>query len=393
MSKALLLGGSVRQVVFGLGAALLFILAIEFAQMGFGGFGFFGWDGFSFGWHGASVTERNGQLSVTVRDQGCYLKAQGRGEIQVNDTEDQITGVSEGGFFALKETGCGPDLEIEAQPGAAVTVKLDGQLAPDDPKTRERVHQSLLRMWQLAGWQAETRAQRLLQKGGVEKVLAEAEVVRSDTSQSVYLLAVFGTPSLSEPQIDRAWAVANSITSDYELSQLVQKAPPTALHVRPALLDTLSSLSSDYEMREALQYVVQSHPLENAEWAGLFRVALQLSSDYETREFLRMVADHLPSGQTPPTELDEVLASISSDYEQRQALEAFFVKPMDRELLTRLLRIATESISSDYELRQLLETMAANQQAHQPWPQEVDRAIDAIASRDDRDAARTALSR
>src|SRR5262245_46294956 len=135
MNKALV-GGSVRQVVFGLGAALLFVLAIEAAQLGMGGFGFFGWDGFNFGWHGASITERNGRLSVVVRDQGCKLKVKSHGEISLNDAEDEIVAVSPNGYFELEEEGCGPDLELEAKPGPQVTVKIDGKPAAYDAATR-----------------------------------------------------------------------------------------------------------------------------------------------------------------------------------------------------------------------------------------------------------------
>lgn len=393
MSQSII-AGSLRQIVLGLGGALLFILAIEAAQLGTGGFGFFGWDGHSFGFHGASISEEDGKLSMVVRDQGCTVKVKSEGEVELNEAEDAIARVAAGGFFHLTEDGCGPDLELDARPGPVVKIEIDGKtVAADAAETRERVHQALLRVWRWSGWQAEERIARLEKRGGLAAVLDETAQIATDHGQRVYLGHLLGREGLDDATVARIWQIASQdLGGDYELSQLVLNARPANLR-GAELLRALESIGSDYEMQQALDHIV-AHTKPDAEMlAGLLRVAQDISSDYEQSQFLIRVAGSGVLGAQPPGELDRVLRSISSDYEQRQAIEAFLKNPgLDRDFLTRLLEVATAGISSDYELRQLLETMTRHQERGQGWPAAADRAVDSIGARHERDQARAVLA-
>lgn len=400
MSKAIL-GGSVRQVVFGLGAALLFIVAIEAAQLGMGGFGFLGWDGSSFGWHGASITEKDGKLSVTVRDEGCTLKVKSRGEITVNEAEDEIVAMSRDGHFQLDERGCGPDLELEALPGQQtagprVTVKIDGKTAAYDAATRERVHQSLLRVWRWSGWQAKDRLARLEKRGGLEAVLNEAAEIRTDYGQAIYLSHLLARPNLDDATVNRIWrTAAEGISGDYEMSRLVIEADPANLRGRPELKGALATISSDYELGQALEHVLEHASPDEATLRALLEASREISADYEQSQFLQKVAKLQKIGSAPPAELDAALRTISADYEQSQTIQAFLESPgLDRDFIERLIDVAADGISADYELGQVLESLAEHQQrGAEGWPPAVDRAIDSISSRYERDEARQALNR
>lgn len=398
-----ILGGSLRQVVLGLSAALLFIAAVEAVQLGTGGFGFFGWDGNDFGWHGTSIRNHNGNLSIVVRDQGCKIELKSRGEIGVNDAEDEIVSVSRGGFLKLEERGCGPSFQLEAEPGtgtgagAAVQVTIDGKPAALDAAGKERLHATLLKAYRSTGWQAEERAARLLRLGGVDELLRETEAIQNDYGQQQYLAFLLAQPNLPENVYGQAWrTAADGLSGDFEMHQLVKDAPPAALRA-PELFLALETISSDYEMQQALEAALQALPAGEAgtaQLAGLLGVSVDISSDYELGQFLEKVADKVNVDHPLPLQLDDALRTINSDYEQTQALNAFLEKPgMHRELLSRLVSVAADGISSDHEMASFLETVSQHQQRGDSWPPEVEQALDTLGSRHERDRARDALAR
>jgi hypothetical protein len=396
-----ILGGSLRQVVLGLSAALLFIVAVEAVQLGTGGFGFFGWDGNDFGWHGTSIRNHNGNLSIVVREQGCKLELKSRGEIGVNDAEDEIVSVSTGGFLELEERGCGPSFQLEAEPGtaagAAVQVKVDGKPAALDQAGKDRLHATLLKAYRATGWQADERAARLLRLGGVDGLLRETGEIQNDYGQQRYLAFLLAQPGLPEAVYGQAWrTAADGLSGDYEMSQLVKEAPPAALRA-PELFVALETISGDYEMQQALETALEALPAGeqgSTHLAGLLGVATEISSDYELGQFLEKVAAKVGVDQTLPPQLDDALRTISSDYEQTQALTAFLEKSgIHRDLLGRLVGVAAEGISSDHELANFLETVSKRQERGEGWPPEVEQALETLGSRHERERARDALAR
>ena len=84
MSKTLF-GGTTQQVILGLVAALMFIMAVEASQLGlgggFGGFGFFGWDDQGgLGWHAATyIDDDDGKIKVRVHQNGCRIQLEQQG--------------------------------------------------------------------------------------------------------------------------------------------------------------------------------------------------------------------------------------------------------------------------------------------------------------------------
>ena len=396
MGKSLF-GGTTQQIVMGLGAALIFIMAIEASQVGFGsGFGFFGInESGAIGWHGATLRQEDGLLRARVHEQGCKIRLEQRGEVTFTADERDFAAFGNGASFELEVRGCGDKFELEAQPGAApeapaVTVKLDDREAPWDDVARGRFHQALQLVFESTGYDAAGRADRIYARGGAAAVLETAGRMRTDAGQRAMLERLLGKEELAAEDAVRVWQLAGQkLQSDYELAQMIQKAPagPHAAdpRVKAALIEALRTISSDYELRRALDALLE-RGADAATLEGLLEVAAdKINSDYELAEFLTKVATVLPPGAPLPAPLDPALEKLASDHELRRTLDLFVQRPgLSRADLGRLLEVASRRLASDYEMAELLVEIARTQKSAEPWPPALQEAVAKIGSRHER---------
>lgn len=403
MAKTLF-GGATQQVFMGLVAALMFIMAIEASQFGFGGglHGFFGWDEKgSLGWHSASITEDDGRTRIRVREDGCKIELEQEGEVTFTGDERDFASLGPGARFELEVRGCGDKFELEASPGAAggsplIAAKVGGKDAAWDEQTRERFHKALQLVFETTGFDAAGRVERLYQQGGAAAVLAAAGKMQSDWAQRLFLQHLLGKESLTAAETVEVWKLAGrSLGSDHELAQMIQKAPERHSAdpaVKAAKIDALRSLGSDYELGRTLDFLLeQGADGENLD-EMLAVAASKLSSDHEQAEFLQAVAEHLPAGAPLPASLDAALGTLSSDYELRRALDPFVERQgLSRADLERLLQVAIRGITSDYEMAELLTSVAQHQKSAEPWPPAVEKAIGDLASDYEQKRAREAF--
>lgn len=398
-----LFGGTTQQVAMGLVAALMFIMAVEASQLGFGGgFGFFGWDDSgSLGWHSATITESDGVTKVRVHQRGCKIQLEQRGEIEFSEEENDFARLGPDASFEMEVRGCGDKLEVSAVPGVGapvVTARLAGGDAVWNEKTRSRFHDALLLVFDTTGYDAEGRVERLFRRGGAPAVLAAAEKISSDWAQRVYLAALLAKDGLSTDDTVKTWNVAGrSLGSDYELAQLISDAPERHLgepSVAAALVAALRSIDSDYELRRSMDSLLGRGAMATpGTLDDLLTVAsAKINSDYELAELLIALAEKLPAGAALPQHLDRAFDTVNSDYELRRALTAYAERPgLSRADLERLLQSASSGLSSDYELAEFLRAVANYQKGAEPWPPGLQKAIDGISSDHERQRAREAF--
>lgn len=402
MSKTLF-GGTTQQIVLGLLAALMFIMAVEASQIGFGGltgYGFFGWDdNGALGWHAAtSMTERDGTRRVRVHEKGCRVLLEDQGEVKFTDDERDFAALGAGAFFKMQVRGCGDKFAVEAKgggPAPVVSVEIDGDPAAWDETARGRFFDALQLVFERTGYDATGRVDRLFRRGGAAAVLEAVGRMASDSAQRTYLATLLGKNELTVAETVRVWQLAgDKLGSDYELAELILAAPArhaTEPEVRTELVRALHSLGSDYELRRTLEYLIER---DGAAYAGeLIAVAGdEMSSDYDMAEFLIQAAGRLPAGAPLPASLEGALDSVNSDYELRRTLMAFVELPgLSRDDLDRLLKVAAKEISNDYEMTELLIAVAQRQKSAEPWPPSVKEALAEIASDHDEQRAREAL--
>lgn len=396
-------GGTSQQIVLGLGAAVIFIMAIEASQAGFGGgFGFFGInESGAIGWHGASLRQEDGLVRARVHEQGCKIQLEQRGEVTFTADERDFAGFGSGASFEIEMRGCGDKFELTAQPGATpeapkVAVKIDGRDAPWDDTARGRFQQALQLVFESTGYDAAGRADRIYARGGADAVLETASRMRTDAGQRTMLEQLLGKEDLAAEDAVRVWQLAGKkLQSDYELAQMIQQASTrhaADLRVKAALVEALRTIASDYELRRTLDVLLE-RGVDPLTLDGLLDVAAQkLNSDYEMAEFLTKVATALPPATPLPARLDGALDTLASDHELRRTLDLFVQREgLARADLDRLLRVAARRIGSDYELAELLIEVARSQKSAEPWPPALHEALGKIGSRHEQNRTREAF--
>ncbi len=199
----------------------------------------------------------------------------------------------------------------------------------------------------------------LLALGGPEPVLQEAELAHSDHTKALYLGSLLQTALLNPAQTDHALAFATNI-------------------------------SSDYELRRALQQAMNTQSLDAARLALLLTTGKQIDSDYELSPLLQEAAAFMPADALARAAWLAAAGQLDSDYELGQAIEkGLMPSSADAVFATALITLAAERMESGYELRRVLSAVAVRD----PDPTLASAHLDAVSPIDSDHERRLALER
>src|SRR6185295_13722820 len=103
-----------------------------------------------------------------------------------------------------------------------ISFELDGDARPFDAAAQAWLARLLPEVFRQTGIDAPGRVGRLLARGGVEAVLAESRLIRSDYVQRTYLTELIAQAKPSAQQVARIVDLAaHNIDSDYDLAELL----------------------------------------------------------------------------------------------------------------------------------------------------------------------------
>lgn len=364
---------------------------------------------------------------VVLRSGRCVLRAEIRGDVGFGAD----LGADLGTIARL-----GPDarLEIEqkkqddggmvvhellARPGddprkPEVTYRRDGDVRPLDADARAWLHGVTLELYRRVGIDAEARAARLWERGGLDALLAEVEEIGADHVAAAYLETALLRGDRREVSLALE-AAARRVGSDHALANLLEAlaaakrwdvllAETTRAEDGADLARSLSravaALESDFEQRRAITALLRSLPAASgaAPPAGaasledaLFAAAAQgLGSDYEAAELVRVLATRAGGGRPLPESALHLLEGIGSDYDLRRALVALVEGNPPADDQAELVELAARRIGSDFELAELLLAVLE----HDPGPKveaKVEEALAAVGSDHERRRVERAL--
>lgn len=273
------------------------------------------------------------QVYRETDDAGNVLRFELRGDVVFTDDESDVASLGTRGAMTLErrmDDGSTRRFDIEAgKDGQLVRrYRVDDEDRPFDAAARAWLATELPVVLRETGLNAEKRGKRILERGGVDALLAEIALTRKDHATRRYLEVLFANVSLDDLQQQRA-------------------------------LDATTAIESDFEQRHALQAMLAAQTLGSDRQAQLLQVARDIDSAFERAELLMaMAVRHAPTAATRPA-WQETLAGIGSDFELRRTLEAMVDAAPGAATSTLVLDVAAEEIGSDFELRQLLEKTVA----------------------------------
>jgi beta-lactamase regulating signal transducer with metallopeptidase domain len=272
----------------------------------------------------------NDILSASYSGGDRKLKLRIEGKVEFNDAETEIVSISEDGELSIVEKRDGVKRELrvtDAANGLARLYRVDGDEVPYDAAAAQWFSAILPDIFRTTGLDTDKRLKRILARGGVDAVLAEIALIKSDYVRGSYIGGVFARAELDATQLDRVVALIEAIESDYEL-------------------------------RRALTPALEEGRLSDASQARVLGLAARMESDYERAELLIDASNQIVlDGQRLPA-WQKATEGIDSDYEKRRVLEALLAQKQRSPAHAQLAIAMAGSIASDYEKRMLLEAAA-----------------------------------
>ena len=238
------------------------------------------------------------------------------------------------------------------------TYSVNGAHQEYDAAAKAWFAEALVALDRQTAFAADQRVPAILERGGVDAVLQEIDLVATDYARRRYYTKLLSMRQLDRSQVKRVVDQAGaSMSSDYELAELlvaVSKLDAFGDDSHTSFVTAAKKINSDYERRRALNALLQKDRLAPATVAALLDAASTIGSDYELAELLIDVSKRYAiNDQTRPTYI-KALGSIQSDYEHRRVLAAIVAGGGLSPAVNRTLLEDARRIGSDYELAEFL---------------------------------------
>lgn len=304
-------------------------------------------------------------VKATVSEPGRKLKVVSAGTAVFADDESRIIGFTGDGEFEIIDTQGGVTRELRVA-GKDTTLKLryrvDGSEHAFDAAGQQWLAATLPDMFRRTGIDAEARAERILERGGVDALFTEIALIPGDYARATYIGALFTLAKLDDTTAIRALQAAASIDSDFERAELLIAASAQIAvdEARvPAWQAAVAEIDSDFEKRRVLEALLDQGPASAQSMQLALAMAATISSDFETCSLLQHALSK--PARYPGLHRDYLKAVnvIGSDFERREALLALITAAeVDATLSIGVLEAAS-TIGSDFEVKEVLTALAA----------------------------------
>ncbi|MCG8460147.1 MAG: hypothetical protein MI919_28015 [Holophagales bacterium] len=292
---------TVHQIILGLALATLFVLVLEAAQ---------GDVQIDIG-HGeltrVSIGD-DGSLRLRLHNDSESLSVKSRGPLMLGADERSVAELEAGGWLEVEHhdvDGRRHELKVRAAAGGRPEheYRLDGEATEFDATARSWFQGVALVLYRRVGIDAEARADRLWQQGGLDRLLGEVEQIPSDYTSATYLEAALEDGGLRGEDLVAWLRAIRGIESDSRASALLSKIETESL-ASPGALEALASVAREVESDHYLARLLEHHlsrlpGLPSAESenlaSGLLSMAENLESDHHLASLLeahaRAIAD------------------------------------------------------------------------------------------------------
>jgi beta-lactamase regulating signal transducer with metallopeptidase domain len=309
----------------------------------------------------------NRRWQVRWRDDNCTIELDARGVFTLSPNADDVTSITPRGYIDLsQQPRGGVERRVRIEPGDGNTLErtywVDGKRTEWNAEAARWFAQALIMLDRRTAFAVDSRLPMLLQRGGVEAVLAEVAEMPTTYPQRVYYSKLFERQVLSTAQLASVLETASrTFDSDYERAELLlsvakQKNFAEPLHL--AYAQMVRSIDSDYESRRALSALLARSDLAPNVVKTMLEVSEGMESDYELAELLIGIASRYAVDDATRPYYTRAISSIDSDYEQRRVLSAVVAGGrMGTGVSEELITTAGRSMQG-YELAEFLITVA-----------------------------------
>jgi beta-lactamase regulating signal transducer with metallopeptidase domain len=297
----------------------------------------------------------HGRRTIEWSGSGCSGEVVVEGDIEFDAAFTTITAVSRGGRVRVTTTGNGIERRVTITPasgGVAYDYRVGGARREFDTAGRDWLTSTLLFMFRRVGFMADERAAAISQRGGVNALLSEVDLLNGDHVRARYLAALIDNGGLDEASLERVLGIAGStIDSDYYRTQIITAVAGRydfTDGVRDAYIRAVAGIESDYHVHVAFSALLKNGQLTPAQVSTVFTEMGRMASDYYRAGLLHeMAAGYRSSPGMRAAYLDAATA-LKSDYHKANVLtDLFAIGGMSSADLSRVVDAAS-TIGSDH---------------------------------------------
>jgi hypothetical protein len=302
---------------------------------------------------------------------GERLRMRGNGEVELNDTDTDITRIVGGDRFEIEERRDGVTSRVEIRAGGAERRWWkDGREAAYEPEGRAWLARRLPDIVRRTGLGAERRVARLLAKGGPGAVLDEVSRIESDFVKGRYISRLLASTMLDAAMTERLLDQAGrEVKSDFELGRILVTLAKRGLstdRLRLAYVKASTSLGSAFESGRALITLVEYGPNNGEVSSAIVARGAAIDSDFELGRLLLAVL-RTPSGRdTLDGPFFDTLATLGSDFERGRVLTTAASLPDLSPKVQLALLDATQKTKSSFEAARILTALVGQQRLAEP---------------------------
>ena len=334
---------------------------------------------------------------ISFSDDHRSFTANIHGKLQLNDAENEIVGLSEGGTAKLEENADGKKQRLELTGRGGKLERhyfVDNTEHPYDDQARAFMTIAATEL-ERSGIDAEARAKRLYAQGGAKRVLDEIAHLHSDYAGSIYLRTLLDLGKLGADDLDRAIALAGNFSSDYERRQALTRLFETqsldaarqvtflqqvgrfnndydraemlvatvprlvdAPQVHQAWFDAARGLHSDYDMRRAYEAMLSRNTADDRQIDAVIEASASMRSDYDRDEVLKLAAKRARNGEAIADRYAKSAEAINSDYQRRDAMMALMETANFGPRAANAVLDAAAQAHSSYDRKEMLIALA-----------------------------------
>ncbi|HEV8364954.1 MAG TPA: M56 family metallopeptidase [Gemmatimonadaceae bacterium] len=304
---------------------------------------------------------------VRWRDDNCAIELDARGTFTLSPNADDVTAISSRGYIDLmQQPRGGVERRVRIEPGDGTTLQrtywVDGKRAEWNAEAARWFAQVLIMLDRRTAFAVDSRLPMLLQRGGVDAVLAEVTEMPTTYPQRVYYTKLFERQVLTTAQLAKVLETASkTFDSGYERAELLLSVAKQKNFADPlplAYAQMVKSIDSDYERRRALSALLTRSDLAPAVVRTMLEASEGMESDYELAELLIGIANRYAVDDASRPYYVRAISSIDSDYEQRRVLSAIVAGERVGTGVTEELVTTAGRTMQGYELAEFLIAVA-----------------------------------
>ncbi|OWQ85232.1 hypothetical protein CDN99_22080 [Roseateles aquatilis] len=336
----------------------------------------------------ASTGKVTRQVSISG---GHELRVTYGGDLVFNEDDTDIVSLDDKLVIWERIDGVTRKVEFRAAGQGAVTRQywIDDDARPIDDTARQWIAEQVSRVAETAQG-SEKRARRLLERGGVDAVLADVAKAPEPMIRRSRIEGLLATGRQPDDTMMRLIALTDDMGDEFQrrnaLTSLIEHQALTPAQQR-AVLEAVGKLSVDFDRREVL--VAMSPKLsEDAAVMAAWRQAVQgIGGDFEKRMAIVSLLEDGAS-RNAAGRVDTALAAsllVQGDFERRTVLESVS-RQLHGGVAAHAARYAdaARTMSSDFERRTALTALMDEAQVDREVALQVLRGMDGMSAGFDR---------